>query len=41
VVILDVGGRSAWSDERTEEEGSDTARRFELTYQLFKIIAWF
>jgi beta-glucosidase-like glycosyl hydrolase len=25
VVILAIGGRSAWSDERTEGEGSDTA----------------
>ena len=27
VVILAVGGRSAWSDERTEGEGSDTANK--------------
>jgi beta-glucosidase len=27
VVILAVGGRSAWSDERTEGEGSDTASK--------------
>jgi beta-glucosidase len=27
VVILAVGGRSAWSNERTEGEGSDTANK--------------
>ena len=27
IVILAVGGRSAWSDERTEGEGSDTANK--------------
>ena len=27
VVILSVGGRSAWSNERTEGEGSDTANK--------------